>query len=103
MTLPHVALGDPHVAAHNNERDTINDLIQRLDNLGPTNATLDTIVAGSCFYVQKVGANWEYPKGTTITARPTSRLDVKMISVSTDGTVPSFAIADWDEAETVPS
>lgn len=103
MTLPHVALGDPHVLAHNNERDAINSLADQIADFGSTTQTLAMLAPGLSFYVQKVGANWEYPRGTVISARPTSRTDIKMISVSTDGTVPNFAIAGWDEAETVPS
>lgn len=30
MTLPHVAPGDPHVAAHNDERDAIDDIVESL-------------------------------------------------------------------------
>ncbi len=58
---------------------------------------------GSEFKVVKNGANWEWPRGTVITERPTARTDLIMVSRSTDGTVPSFALADWDEAVTVPA
>lgn len=47
---------------------------------------------GSIFAVVKVAANWTWG-GTVVTARPSLRSDIHMISVSTDGTVPSWALA----------
>ncbi len=168
MVLAHVSVGDPHVAAHNAERDAINGFVSgggaviddstpaldtvysssksedlvaaaitALVNASPSTlntlkeiadalgddpnyaatitAALATKITGSgglvplsamesggIFVVTKVSTNWKYA-GATITARPSSRTDLFMFSVSTDGTVPSFAQADHDIALTVPS
>lgn len=37
--LSHVALGDPHVAAHNDERDAINELQTTVEGLGNARTT----------------------------------------------------------------
>jgi hypothetical protein len=65
--------------------------------------SLAQLTPGASFKVYKVGANWKFPgsTGATITARPTARTDLTMESVSTDGSVPTFAIADLDMASTV--
>jgi hypothetical protein len=57
----------------------------------PTYANLPT---GSVFTVHYDGANWLDEAGTSITARPTSRTDIRMFAVNqVDTTVPSFALS----------
>lgn len=53
--------------------------------------TLAQMPPGTVFFVSKSGANWLFA-GSTVTTRPTSRTDMMMISVSGDGTTPTFAI-----------
>ena len=64
--------------------------------------TLANAPSGMTFTVYKNGANWVY-NGVTITSRPSSRTDLTMIAISTDGTVPSFALAGIDIVMAVPS
>lgn len=64
---------------------------------GGGGGTLATTFIGGVFFVvwDSTGSVWKDAAGTTITTRPTSRTDVKMLSFTTavPPVDPSFAIA----------
>lgn len=63
-------------------------------------ATLANLAPGSPFYISSPdsSATWQY-NGVTITARPTSRTDVRMICLTAGATGPTFAVAGLDILE----
>jgi hypothetical protein len=63
------------------------------------------MVPGEGVYCYKVGANWVYA-GSNVTTRAAvlgSRTDCVIIFISTDGTMPTFGIANWDVTEGIPA
>lgn len=60
-----------------------------------SNASLAMLPPGAVFEVVKVGSSWLLGGvGAALSARPSVQSGVRMISLSSDGTYPSFAITN---------
>lgn len=60
-----------------------------------SNATLAMLPPGAVFEVVKVGSSWLLGGvGSALSSRPAVAAGVRMISLSSDGTFPSFAITN---------
>lgn len=90
MVLPTVAKGDPHVAAHNNERAAINNLETAVADLAPS---YESVPAGSTFTLYFDDDNG-WPD------RPTDRTDVVFVWTNLDDSNPPtngvVGVDKWD-------